>query len=84
MGRNVKWNFQVSALFCGYLWPLQAKLAAVSADLADEKTKTQALSRERDAALQTARGGSLRQRIKRSAKWFLVGVAVGAVAAKAH
>ena len=62
----------------------QAKLAAVSADLADEKTKTQALSRERDAALQIARGGSLRQRIKRSAKWFLVGVAVGAVAAKVH
>jgi hypothetical protein len=62
----------------------QAKLAAVSADLADEKTKTQAISRERDAALQTERGGSLRQRIKRSAKWFLVGVAVGAVAAKAH
>jgi hypothetical protein len=62
----------------------QAKLAAASDDLADEKTKTQVLSRERDAALQAARGGSLRQRIKRSAKWFLLGVVAGAVAAKAH
>jgi hypothetical protein len=62
----------------------QAKLAATAADLADEKNKTQALGRERDAALQVARGGSLRQRIKRSAKWFVLGVLAGAVAAKAH
>lgn len=62
----------------------QAKLAAAAADLADEKSKTQALSRERDAALQAAGGGSLRQQIKRSAKWFLFGVVAGAVAAKAH
>ena len=62
----------------------QARLFAVAADLADEKNKTQVLSRERDAALQVARGGSLRQRIKRSAKWFLFGVVAGAVAAKAR
>jgi hypothetical protein len=62
----------------------QARLSAATADLADEKSKTQVLSRERDAALQAARGGSLRQRIKRSAKWFLLGVVAGAVAAKAH
>jgi hypothetical protein len=62
----------------------QARLTAATADLADEKLKTQALSRERDAALQAARGGSLRRRLARSAKWFFLGAIAGAVAAKAH
>jgi hypothetical protein len=62
----------------------QARLSATTADLADEKTKTQALRRERDAALQVARGGSLRQRIKRSTKWLLLGAVAGAIAAKAN
>jgi hypothetical protein len=62
----------------------QVKLATVSADLTDEKTKTQVLSRERDAALQAARGGSLRQRIKRALKWFAIGAVAGAIAAKSH
>jgi len=62
----------------------QARLATATADLADEKTKTQALSRERDSALKLARGGSLRQRIGRAAKWFVIGAIAGAVAAKAH
>jgi hypothetical protein len=62
----------------------QARLAAATADLADEKTKTQALGRERDAALKLARGGSLRQRIGRAMKWFVIGAIAGAVAAKAH
>ena len=62
----------------------QVRLAAATADLADEKTKTQALGRERDAALKLARGGSLRQRINRATKWFVVGAIAGAVAAKAH
>jgi len=60
----------------------QAKLAAATADMADEKTKTQALRRERDAALKLARGGSLRQRVGRALKWFAIGALVGAVAAK--
>src|SRR6266702_1130628 len=34
----------------------QTRLATATADLADEKTKTQALGRERDAALKLARG----------------------------
>ncbi len=62
----------------------QAKLGAATADLADEKTKTQALSRERDAALKLARGGSLRQRMGRALKWFAVGAIAGAVASKLH
>ena len=60
----------------------QAELAAAHGNLADEKTKTQALSRERDDALQAARGGSVLRRVARAAKWFAIGAAAGAVAAK--
>jgi hypothetical protein len=62
----------------------QAKLATATADLADERTKTQALSRERDYAVKLAKGGSLRQRMTRALKWFALGAVVGTVAAKAH
>jgi hypothetical protein len=41
------------------------------------------LTHERDDALRIARGGSLLRRIGRAAKWFLIGAAAGAVAAKA-
>jgi len=61
----------------------QAKLAAAQADLKDEKTKTQALGRERDDALRAARGGSALRRVVRAAKWFVIGAAAGALAAKA-
>ncbi len=60
----------------------QAKLTAAQADLTDEKTKTAALAKERDHALQIARGGSPFRRIARAAKWFLIGAAAGAIAAK--
>jgi ABC-type nickel/cobalt efflux system permease component RcnA len=61
----------------------QAQLAAAQADLKDEKAKTQALGRERDDALRAARGGSALQRVARAAKWFVIGTAAGALAAKA-
>jgi hypothetical protein len=61
----------------------QAKLAAAQGDLTDERKKTTALALERDDALRIARGGSLLRRIRRAAKWFLIGAAAGAVAAKA-
>jgi hypothetical protein len=61
----------------------QAKLGAAQADLADEKVKSQALGRERDDALRAARGGSVLRRIARAAKWFVIGAAAGAIAAKA-
>jgi hypothetical protein len=61
----------------------QAKLATAQGDLTDERQKTTALSRERDDALRIARGGSAWRRIGRAAKWFLIGAAAGAVAAKA-
>jgi hypothetical protein len=61
----------------------QAKLSAAQSDLNDERQKTTALTRERDEALRIARGGSIWRRIGRAAKWFLIGAAAGAVAAKA-
>jgi len=60
----------------------QAKLAAAQGDLTDERNKTIALTRERDDALRIARGGGMWRRIGRAAKWFLIGAAAGAVAAK--
>jgi hypothetical protein len=61
----------------------QAKLAASQSDLTDEKTKTAALTKERDAAVRAAKGGSALRRIARAAKWFAIGAAAGAIAAKA-
>jgi type II secretory pathway pseudopilin PulG len=61
----------------------QSKLTTAQADLTDERQKTVALTRERDDALRIARGGSILRRITRAAKWFLIGAAAGAVAAKA-
>jgi hypothetical protein len=61
----------------------QAKLSAAQSDLVDERTKTAALTKERDDALKFARGGSVWRRVGRAAKWFLLGAAAGAVAAKA-
>jgi hypothetical protein len=61
----------------------QAKLTAAQSDLTDERTKTAALTHERDDALRLARGGSVWRRISRAAKWFVIGAAAGAIAAKA-
>ncbi len=61
----------------------QAKLSAAQGDLNDERQKTAALTKERDDAVRIAKGGSAWRRIARSAKWFLIGAAAGAVAAKA-
>jgi hypothetical protein len=60
----------------------QSKLATTQADLTDEHTKTVTLTKERDAALQAAKGGTLLRRIGRAAKWFAIGAAAGALAAK--
>jgi hypothetical protein len=61
----------------------QARLAAAQGDISDEKTKTAALTRERDDALRIARGGTVWRRILRAAKWFAIGAAAGAIAARA-
>jgi len=57
---------------------------ALKRDLADEQAKTTALLRERDAAITAARGGAFWSRLKRSAKWFAIGVVIGAAAASHH
>ena len=62
----------------------QAKLNTAEADLADEKAKTAGLTRERDDAVRIAKGGTILRRIERATKWFLIGAAAGAIAAKAH
>ncbi len=61
----------------------QAQLGAAEADLKDEKAKEAALGRERDDALKAAKGGSVLRRVARAAKWFAIGAAAGAIAAKA-
>ena len=60
----------------------QAKLAAAQSDLADEKSKTTTLTKERDDAVRAAKGGGAWRRIARATKWFAIGAAAGAIAAK--
>jgi hypothetical protein len=54
---------------------------ALKKDLSDEKTRSAALQHERDAANAAARGGTFFLRLKRAAKWFVIGVAAGAALA---
>ena len=61
----------------------QSKLTTAQSDLADEKSKTATLTKERDAAVHAAQGGTTLQRFARAAKWLLIGAAAGALAARA-
>src|SRR5260370_487924 len=58
----------------------QAILSATQADLTDERAKTAVLTRERDAAVRAAKGGSVPRRIARNAKWLAICAAAGATA----
>jgi hypothetical protein len=49
-------------------------------DLADEQTQVTALTKERDAAVSSTKGGSFWTRFRRGAKWFAIGAAAGAIA----
>jgi hypothetical protein len=60
----------------------QAKLTAAQSDLADEKTKTSTLTKERDEAIRAAKGGSTLRRAARAAKWLLIGAAAGTLAVR--
>jgi hypothetical protein len=55
-------------------------LDTIKKDLADEQARSESLMRERDSAIAAARGGTFWLRLKRSAKWFAIGAAVGAAA----
>ncbi|HWF12256.1 MAG TPA: hypothetical protein VG272_00850 [Candidatus Acidoferrales bacterium] len=57
---------------------------ALQKDLSDEKSRSAALLHERDAAISTAHGGAFLTRLKRSAKWLAIGIAIGAAAAASH
>jgi hypothetical protein len=72
------YNFTLDCKAC------QAKLATAQADLTDEQAKTAVLTRERNEAVRAAKGGSLRRRIARNAKWLAIGAVAGAIAAKSH
>jgi hypothetical protein len=61
----------------------KAQSDALQKDLSDEKSRSTALLRERDAAIATAHGGTFLTRLKRSAKWLAIGIAVGAATAAA-
>jgi len=58
----------------------QAKVLALEQDKADDAVKFDAVVKERDAAIDAAKGGGKWKRIKRAGKWFLIGAAGGAVA----
>lgn len=55
----------------------QAKLAVAQQNAADDAAKITALTRERDAAVTAAKGGSFLRRLRRNALWFGIGAGVG-------
>lgn len=55
-----------------------AQLAVAKQNAADDAAKIAALTRERDAAITAAKGGSFWRRLRRNALWFVVGAGFGA------
>ena len=62
----------------------QAQLIAAKQNHADDATKLQAMTRERDAAIITAKGGTFWRRFQRNAEWLVIGAATGAAVIAAH
>jgi hypothetical protein len=58
----------------------QAQLTAAKQNATDDAAKLTAVTRERDAAVVAAKGGTFWQRLRRNALWFAVGAGAGAVA----
>jgi hypothetical protein len=58
----------------------QAQLAAAKQNQTDDATKITALTRERDAAVTAAKGGTFWHRLRRNAAWFAIGAGLGAAA----
>jgi len=54
---------------------------AAKQDVADLQKQNEALTKERDAAITSAKDGTFWQRAKRAVKWFTIGAAIGASAA---
>ncbi|HEY0701636.1 MAG TPA: hypothetical protein VGD60_02615 [Candidatus Acidoferrales bacterium] len=63
----------------------QAELSAAKQNHVDDSAKLAALTRERDAALTAAKGGTFWRRLRRNVTWLAIGAATGAaIAAAAH
>jgi hypothetical protein len=56
---------------------------ATKKDLLDEQSRVAALTRERDAAISAAHGGTFWSHLKYAAKWFAIGAATAAIATTA-
>jgi hypothetical protein len=58
----------------------QAQLAAAKQNSLDDRAKIDAITRERNAAIQASKGGSFLRRLRRDALWFAVGAGLGVAA----
>jgi hypothetical protein len=66
---------------CGVrLATAQSDLSSRDARLVDAGEKLSAMTKERDTWKDAAKGGGFWSRVKRSAKWLVIGIGVGAVA----
>ena len=61
----------------------QLELTAAKENATDDAAKIRALTRERDAAVTAAKGGSFWLRLKRNAHWLAIGAAIGVVTSTA-
>jgi hypothetical protein len=61
----------------------QAQLAAAQQNRTDDATKLTAMTRERDAAVTAAKGGSFWRRLRRNVEWFALGAVAGAAGSAA-
>jgi len=62
----------------------EAQLLTMQANLSDEQRRAEALAKERDAALKSAKGGNLWHRLRQNAKWLAVGAALSIAASRIH
>jgi len=60
----------------------KAQLDAARADLTDERATSAALTKQRNAAVKAAKGGSFWSRLGRNVKWFALGAGVGVILAR--
>jgi HAMP domain-containing protein len=60
----------------------QAQLASAQQNAADDASKIEALTKERDAAVTASKGGTIWRRLSRNALWFALGAAATLAATK--